>query len=89
MHACEGEMVYQSTNIRIPYFNAFVFLENKTIIGKVDEILGPMNSVYFTVKPGEGIVSTAFRTNDKVFIGDDKLLPLERFLPKPTIGIVH
>jgi len=52
-------------------------------LGKVDEILGPMNQVYFTVKPTEGIVATSFQKGDKVFIGGDKLLPLERFLPKP------
>lgn len=29
VHACEGEMVYESTNIKIPYFNAPIYLENK------------------------------------------------------------
>lgn len=31
--------------LQIPYFNAPIFLENKTQIGKVDEILGQINSV--------------------------------------------
>ncbi|KAJ5662390.1 uncharacterized protein N7477_010006 [Penicillium maclennaniae] len=83
MHACEGEMVCESINPKIPYFNAPIYLENKTPIGKVDEVLGPINQVYFTVKPQEGIVATSFKTGDKVFIGGDKLLPLEKFLPKP------
>ena len=42
-----------------------------------------MNQVYFTVKPAEGIVATSFKKGDKAFIGGEKLLPLERFLPKP------
>ncbi|CAG8571615.1 2837_t:CDS:2, partial [Scutellospora calospora] len=83
LHASEGDMVCLSTNKKIPYFNAPIYLENKQSIGKVDEILGPMNKVYFTVKLQEGIVATSFKLNDKVFIGEDKLLPLERFLPKP------
>ncbi|KKK14917.1 snoRNP protein [Aspergillus rambellii] len=83
MHACEGEMVCESINPKIPYFNAPIYLENKTPIGKVDEILGPINQVYFTIKPQEGIVATSFKPGDKVFIGGDKLLPLEKFLPKP------
>ncbi|PSK54053.1 H/ACA ribonucleoprotein complex subunit 1 [Elsinoe australis] len=83
MHACEGEMVCESINPKIPYFNAPIFLENKTPIGKVDEILGPLNQVYFTVKPQEGIVAGSFKSGDRVYIGGDKLLPLERFLPKP------
>ncbi|KAJ5570517.1 H/ACA ribonucleoprotein complex subunit GAR1 [Penicillium hispanicum] len=83
MHACEGEMVCESINPKIPYFNAPIYLENKTPIGKVDEVLGPINQVYFTIKPQEGIVATSFKPGDKVFIGGDKLLPLEKFLPKP------
>ena len=83
LHASEGDMLCQSTNPKIPYFNAPIFLENKSVIGKVDEILGPMNQVYFTVKPAEGIVAASFKKGDKVYIGGDKLLPLERFLPKP------
>jgi len=83
VHASAGDMVYESTNPKIPYFNADIFLENKTKIGKVDEILGPINKVYFSVKPQEGIVAKSFKSGDKVFISSDKLLPLERFLPKP------
>jgi len=84
LHACEGEMVYTSTNSKIPYFNAPIYLENKSPIGKVDEILGPMNQVYFTVKPQDGIVAASFQAGDKAYIGPDKLLPLDRFIQKPT-----
>lgn len=67
----------------MPYFNAPMYLQNKSSIGKVDEILGPINQVYFTIKPSEGVQATSFTEGDKVYIGGDKLLPLERFLPKP------
>ncbi|EFX03371.1 snornp protein [Grosmannia clavigera kw1407] len=84
MHACEGEMVCKSVNAaKIPQFNAFVFLENKTNIGKVDEILGPINQVYFTIKPSEGIQATSFKSGDRFYLSSDKLLPFERFMPKP------
>ncbi|KAG4303986.1 hypothetical protein PORY_002639 [Pneumocystis oryctolagi] len=66
VHACEGEMLYASTHTKIPYFNAPVYLENKCLIGKIDEILGPMNQVYFTVKPQEGIIASSFHTGDKL-----------------------
>ncbi|KAI9787036.1 MAG: H/ACA snoRNP pseudouridylase subunit [Candelina submexicana] len=79
VHACEGEMVCESVNPKIPYFNAPIYLENKTAIGKVDEILGPLNQVYFTIKPQEGIVATSFKSGDKFYIGGDKLLPLEKY----------
>lgn len=80
---CEGDIVCRSINVKIPYFNAPIYLENKTQVGKVDEILGPLNEVYFTIKPSEGVQAGSFKEGDKFFIGPDKLLPLERFLPKP------
>ncbi|MCJ1224136.1 H/ACA snoRNP pseudouridylase subunit [Toensbergia leucococca] len=79
IHACEGEMVCESNNPKIPYFNALIYLENKTAIGKVDEILGPINQLFFTIKPQEGIVATSFKSGDKFYIGGDKLLPLEKY----------
>jgi H/ACA ribonucleoprotein complex subunit 1 len=75
-----------SAPTKIPYFNAPIYLENKTQIGKVDEILGPINEVYFTVKMDQGMQASSFKKEDKVYIGGDKLLPIERFLPKPKIA---
>ena len=43
MHSCEGDLVCKSTGEKVPYFNAPIYLENKSQIGKVDEIFGPMN----------------------------------------------
>lgn len=55
----------------------------QTSIGKVDEVLGPINQLYFTIKPSEGIQATSFKPGDKFYIAGEKLLPLEKFLPKP------
>lgn len=90
VHPSEGDMVCSRlpSQSKIPYFNAPIYLENKTQIGKVDEILGPINQVYFTVKLQEGVLATSFKSNDKVYIAADKLLPLDRFLPKPKTAAV-
>lgn len=37
VHACEGEMVCESINTKIPYFNAPIYLENKA--SKLIEII--------------------------------------------------
>ncbi|SCW01218.1 LAFE_0D07690g1_1 [Lachancea fermentati] len=86
LHPCEGDIVCRSINTKIPYFNAPIYLENKTQIGKVDEILGPLNEVFFTIKCSEGVQATSFKEGDKFFIAPDKLLPIERFLPKPKVA---
>jgi|TARA_B110000090_G_C13027658_1_gene310536 H/ACA ribonucleoprotein complex subunit 1 len=79
MHSAEGELVVKLTNVMIPYFNAGIYLENKTKIGKVEEVFGPVNRVYFTIKPDTGVNSGSFKIDDKVYIGTDKLMPLTRF----------
>lgn len=86
MQPCEGDIVCRSINTKIPYFNAPIYLENKSQIGKVDEILGPLNEVYFTIKCSEGVQATSFKDGDKFYIAPDKLLPIERFLPKPKVA---
>ncbi|KAJ4488269.1 Gar1/Naf1 RNA binding region-domain-containing protein [Lentinula aciculospora] len=87
IHAVEDEMLCSSTMAdKVPYFNAPIYLQNKSVIGKVDEILGPINEVYFSIKMSDGVVASSFQKGDKVFIGADKLLPIERFLPKPKIA---
>ncbi len=87
VHAVEDEMLCSSLlPDKVPYFNAPIYLQNKSVIGKVDEILGPINEVYFSIKMGEGMVANSFQKGDKVYIGGDKLLPIERFLPKPKVA---
>lgn len=50
VHPCEGDLVCKSGIEKVPYFNAPIYLENKSQIGKVDEIFGPMQDyVSFTV----------------------------------------
>eukprot|EP00240_Pyramimonas_obovata_P011059 CAMPEP_0118930444 /NCGR_PEP_ID=MMETSP1169-20130426/7132_1 /TAXON_ID=36882 /ORGANISM="Pyramimonas obovata, Strain CCMP722" /LENGTH=141 /DNA_ID=CAMNT_0006872803 /DNA_START=197 /DNA_END=622 /DNA_ORIENTATION=- len=83
MHACEGEAVCKLTNEKVPYFNGPIFLENKTQIGKVEEIFGPINQSMFTIKMSEGVQATSYKGGDKFFIDPMKLLPMERFLPQP------
>ncbi|KAK4519375.1 CAAX farnesyltransferase (FTase) subunit beta [Mucor velutinosus] len=84
--ACEGEMVCKLNNPKVPFFNAPIYLEDKTMIGKIDEILGPLNEIFFTVKMQDGQIANKFKKDDKVYIGLDKLLPMDRFLPKPKVA---
>ena len=37
LHATEGEMVCESTNQKIPYFNAPIYLENKVRLSLEDQ----------------------------------------------------
>ena len=74
------------TNPKVPYFNGPIFLENKTQVGKVEEIFGPINASMFTIKMAEGVVASSYSKGDKFHISPDKLLPMERFLPQKGGG---
>ena len=60
LHPCESEMLCKTTIDKIPYFNAPIYLENKQKIGKVEEVLGPVSDVYFTVKLDDGMNAESF-----------------------------
>lgn len=80
IHDCESELVCRWKLFdKVPYFNAGVYLENKRKIGKVDEILGKITEIIFTVKMDSGVLSKSFQPKDLVYVGTDKLLPLSRF----------
>merc|ERR1711865_770789 len=85
-HECEDELICKCTNERVPHFNARVFLENKEQVGKIDEIFGPINSFYFTVKMEEGMTAASFKKGKTFYVDNMKLLPMARFLPGPSIG---
>ncbi len=59
-HTCEGELICRLTNENVPYFNAMIFLENKTKVGKLDEIFGAITDV---VRPSSS--KETFATRNK------------------------
>jgi len=80
LHECDSQLVCKWTmDEKVPYFNAGIFLENKRKIGVVDEILGKVSLMMFTIKMDNGVVAKSFQPNDLLYIGTDKLLPLSRF----------
>ncbi|KAG5845402.1 hypothetical protein ANANG_G00138630 [Anguilla anguilla] len=58
-------------------------IPNKQQIGKVDEIFGQLRDFYFSVKLSESMKASSFKKLQKFYIDPMKLLPLQRFLPRP------
>ncbi|KAL0223803.1 hypothetical protein P9112_003193 [Eukaryota sp. TZLM1-RC] len=67
----------------VPHFNADIFQENKSSIGKVAEVLGSTTETFFTIKMAEGIPASSFEKGTMVYIAPEKRLPLERFTNPP------
>ncbi|KAM4706629.1 H/ACA ribonucleoprotein complex subunit 1 [Discoglossus pictus] len=85
MHPCEDDVVCKCTTdeSRVPYFNAPIYLDNKEQIGKVDEIFGQLRDFYFSIKLSDNMKASSFKKLQKFYIDPQKLLPLQRFLPRP------
>lgn len=64
---------------RFPKFNRGVFLENKAKVGTVDEILGPLNGFFFSVKPAEGVDPKSFKEGQVLYMNPEDLLSTDRF----------
>lgn len=87
--SCQDDLVLKSEIEDVPYFNAPIFLENMSQIGKIDEIFGTLRDYSVSVKLSDNMNASSFIPKQKLFIDPAKLLPLNRFLPqppKPKIG---
>ncbi|KAK9882822.1 hypothetical protein WA026_023434 [Henosepilachna vigintioctopunctata] len=83
-HACQDDLVVKAEIEDVPFFNAPIYLENIEQIGKIDEIFGNVKDYFVSVRLSENIHASSFTPNQKLFIDPAKLLPLQRFLPKPA-----
>ncbi|KAK0181811.1 hypothetical protein PV327_000007 [Microctonus hyperodae] len=79
----QDDLVAKVNIEQVPYFNAPIYTENKQQIGKIDEIFGNIRDYYVSIKLSDNIKASSFEKHAKLFIDPAKLLPLQRFLPKP------
>jgi H/ACA ribonucleoprotein complex subunit 1 len=61
-------------------------LETKAKLGTVDEILGPISSFFFSVKPAEGVDPSSFKVGQTFYMNPEDLLPMDRFTQKRAPG---
>lgn len=85
-HPCQNQLIIKSSLDDVPFFNAPIYTEDKHKIGKVDEIFGSIKDYYISVELMENFFANSFKLNTKFYIDPAKLLPLSRFLSKPTSG---
>ena len=44
-----------------------IYMENKNLIGKVDDVFGPVTAPGIAVKPVDGVKGESFKAGDKVY----------------------
>lgn len=60
-HTCGNQIIVKATNVlKVPKFNRGIYLADKTKVGTVDEIFGPIDNYYFSVNLVEGISAESY-----------------------------
>ncbi|KAI1130162.1 Gar1-domain-containing protein [Nemania abortiva] len=88
---CEGDVVCNvvvGAQGKVIQSGTKIWLDNKDneALGRVDEVLARINEPMFSFKltnTKAGYSATSFKVGDKFYVDAGKVLPVERFLPKP------
>jgi len=82
LHRCEKDIVCQSIILdKVPKTRR-VYFENKSEIGMIDEILGPLTKYYFSIKLNNGVAPDSFKPNQKVYMDPQDFLSMDIFTNK-------
>ena len=67
-HECEENLVAFVDGDNVPLLARMIYNENKQLIGKVDDVFGPMSAPGIFVVPDKnsGIKASSFKAGDKV-----------------------
>lgn len=84
LHACEELAVLKLEHRNIPYPNSPVLARGK-VVGKIDEVFGPMNNTYVSVRFEGGAKVADYKAEDKFESYKDKFIFRDRFLPREEV----
>ena len=64
----EGLMCCFTLDKKVPLLMRSIYMENKTLIGKVDDVFGPVTKPGIAIKPADGVKGESFQKGDKVIL---------------------
>ena len=62
----EGLICCSILEKKVPLLMRSIYMESKSLIGKVDDVFGPVTAPGIAVKPVEGVKGESFKEGDKV-----------------------
>lgn len=65
-HDCEGMLIAYLNTDYVPLLMRSIYLQNKNLVGKVDDVFGPQAKGGIAIKPAEGVKAESFKAGDKV-----------------------
>ena len=71
-HEVEDNLVANIDGDMVPLLARHIYTENKQLIGKIDDVFGPMQSPGIVVVPdaNSGVKASSFKAGDKVSAND-------------------
>ena len=51
---------------KVPLLMRSIYMQNKTLIGKVDDVFGPVTAPGIAIKPADGVKGESFKAGDQV-----------------------
>ena len=82
MHSTTKELLYKAVSKDlVPMFNQEIYNSNSNgqVLGRIDEILGPVSDYMFTVLPAEGVKAKSIKAGSKIYLDRAFFLPLVIF----------
>ena len=61
-----------------------IYMQNKNLIGKVDDVYGPVSAPGICIKPIEGVKGESFKAGDKVYADPYECRDVTFFMPRPS-----
>jgi H/ACA ribonucleoprotein complex subunit 1 len=88
LHPCEDTVLCQITlKQKLPFPSAIIYLGENQKVGRVDEVLGPLDDVYLSIKLDNGILPSSIKPGQKIFTTGDKIMLASRVTePKKSGG---
>merc|ERR1712166_112463 len=80
----EGLMCCSVVEKKVPLLMRSIYMENKTLIGKVDDVFGPVTAPGIAIKPADGVKGASFKAGDKVYADPFELRDIQFFMPRPA-----
>lgn len=68
----------------VPLLMRSIYQANKTKIGKVDDVFGPMSKPGLAIKPDEGVKAESFKAGDKLYADPQQCRDTKFFMPRPV-----
>ena len=65
-HDCEGMLIAFLHTDAVPLLMRSIYLANKNLVGKVDDVFGAQKKGGIAIKPAEGVKAESFKAGDKV-----------------------